>query len=55
MSPIPGLCLVHWKGVFNGPPGKGLCWATPDGVPLPTEGERADRDSICRSLGPILI
>ena len=42
-SSILGLCLVHWEGVFNGLPGSWLRWATPDGVPLPTEGE-AERE-----------
>ncbi len=40
-SPLLGLTLVLWKGVYRGIQGTWLRWANPEGTPLPTDAEAA--------------
>ena len=40
-SPLLGLSLVLWKGVYRGIEGTWLRWANAQGVPLPTDAEAA--------------
>ena len=44
-SPVLGLSLVHWDGVFSGVETRWIRWATPDGRLLLTEAEAAKAEA----------